>query len=481
MSRYQPESEAPAGPDLLRILVRDTEGDASGEGVPVELLGLKRHVWLRPGAREAFAVLKLSGPAALPILAMSQHDGFPVVVRPRVLRSMRGVRLAPAEAIAMLRWLAPTLAGSPFRGRLTPDDIWLDLQGHPRLMGLVRPESVGLHPPFAEPPEVAAGEVHAYSDLYSLGAILYQAVSGLEPGHPAADLAHQAAVPADVARQIMRAMSEAPEARVDPDAAAYQAGTLSSEPQPPEPQPPVIALRPAPVDALTTATRAPLPRERWDAAVVVDTLRLAPAARMRLAVLAGVSLSAVERARQRELPFVVGAYADRGEAERVAGRFRRRNIAAELVDTRTPPIVQWAGVAFLAALLGIASSGYVRYAFGAAAAALLAVGVSRVRQGLTAARIGLAIVDRLQAGPADNAAGDAATVRARLLRSALLGPLRCGLMEAMDEAVDDLADIAAADEVNPAGLDAPARRAAEARVAAATAEARRALGALERA
>lgn len=479
MSRYQPEGEAPAGPELLRVLARDTQPNDSGEGVPVELLGFKRHVWLRPGARETFAVVKIAGPAALPILAVTEQDGFPVVVRPRVLGSLRGVRLTPAEAMAVLRWLSPALAGSPFRGRLTADDIWLDLKGHPRLMGLVRPEDVGLRPPFVEPPEVGAGAVHENSDIYSLGAILYQAVSGLEPGHPPADLAHKASVPADVAAEIMRAMSEDPARRVDPaatpDPAASPADTESCEAQPP-----VIDLPPPPVTALVTTASVPVPRERWNAAVVVDTLKLDPAARMRLAVLAGVSVAAVERARKRELPFVVGAYSDRGEAERVAGRFTRRKIGAELVDTRTPPIVQWAATAFLAAMLGIASTGYVRYAFGAAAVALLVGGFSRMRQGLAAARIGLAIVDRLQAGPADDVAGDAATVRARLLRSVVPANQRSELMEVMDEAVDDLADLAAAGEVDPASVDAPERRAAEARVAGATAEARKVLGVLER-
>ncbi len=465
MSRYRIDGEAPAGPELIRYLAHDTLDDA-----PVELIGLKRHVWLRPGAREEFAVVAVDGPAALAILGRLDHDGHAVVVRPRLLRSLRGVRLTPDEALAVLAWLAPSLLGAPFRGRLTVDDIWLDLAGHPRLMGLLRPEDVGLHAPSVEPPEIATGGIHANSDLYSLGAILYAAVAGEEPTRPPADLAQKAAVPPATAATLMRLL------HADP---AERAADL-----PPAGDPPVIDLPVArsqvPSVRSDAGTVMPVRRERWQAAVVVDTSALDPAGRARLAVLAGVPVAAVERAGKRGLPFVVGAWAQLADAERELGRYTRRKIPAALVNTVTPPIVQWALTGFLAAGLGFASTGYFRYAFWGAALALFGGAVARVRTGLGVARIGVAILDRIQAGNADDVAGEAATARVALLRADLPSHSRVALLEALDAAVDDVSSLAAATVVHPGSVNQAELRGAEGRAAAATAAVRAALAEVER-
>lgn len=456
MSRYRIEGPGAAGPDHTRVLAHDTVTDQ-----PVELLGLKRHVWLRPDAAARFGVRAVPAPAGIEPLGRTEHDGQPVVVLPRARATLRGVRLTPDEARATLRWLAPALVGSPFRGRLTVDDIWIGADGHPRLFGLDYPEEVRLHPPAVEPPEAARGEVAPTSDLYSLGAILYAAVCGQDPGRPAVPLQQRCAVPDDVAEAIRALLAEDPAQRVAPEGGG---------------EPPVLpAAAPLP-----TAPSLPVQRERWAAAVTVDLAALSPVLRARLAVLAGATPEALARTQARALPFVVGAYADAAEARAVAGRIGLRGIAAQVADTRTPPIVQWVGTAFLAAALGVASSGNVRYGFVGMALLLGGVAFSRLRRGLDGARLGLAIVERLQAGYAEDASGQAAATRAALRRANVAEPIRTDALEALDAAVDRLADLAAAALAHPADVGAAERRAAEADALAAVTRAREAMAHAER-
>lgn len=453
--RYRLEGLAPAGPEQVRVLAFDTV-----EGRPVELHGLKHHVWMRPGAGEGFAPRPVWPPVGIEVLGQLEHERRPVLVRPRLARSFRGLRLSSDEALAVLRWVGPALVGSPFQGRLTADDLWLDLDGHPRLAGVSYPEDVRLQPPATEAPEVGAGAVSPSSDLYALGAILYEAVSGIAPSRPPVDLAHVSAVPAPVGDAIMRALAQDPAARTV-DAPAADAA------------PPVIAVPASPAAAKPTSAGPPaLPRERWAAAVLVDLPKLDPASRARLAVLAGVPRVVVDRAWQRDLPFVAGAFADPAEATRVSGRLERRGLPVRTEHTTTPPIVQWGAVSLFAAVLAVASSGDVRYGFAALAVLLLGVTASRVARGLAKARLGVAIMDRLQAGFSDDAAGEAAQVRTLLLRGNVSSPVRVTLLEQLDAAVDELADLAAVEVVNPGGTAAAELRAAEAEVTRIAAEAR---------
>ncbi len=461
--RYRLEGLAAAGPEQVRVLAHDTVEDRA-----VELHGLKHHVWMRPEARAQFAVREIPAPVGLETLGQTEYEKRPVVVRPRLQRSFRGLRLSDVEALTALRWLAPALLCSPFKGRLTVDDIWLDTGGHPRLAGVVYPEDVHLLPPATEAPEIGGGSVHANSDLYALGAILYEAVSGKPAGRPPVDLAHQHALQPEAAAAIMRLLSEEPAARTEGLA----------EPG----EPPVIALPESPLAPTAAITRANVPvrRERWAAAVVVDLKGLDPAGRTRLSVLSGVPLVAVERAWKRELPFVAGAFTEREDAERLTGRLSRRSLPATLTDTRTPPIVQWGAVSLFAAVLGFASSGGVRYGFLGLALLLFGFAVSRIARGLAVARVGVAIVDRLQAGFSEDPAGEAAQVRGLVVRSDMPSPVRTAVLDRLDAAVDDLADLAAAEVVNPGGVAAAELRAAEAEVDQAARAGREALAEGER-
>lgn len=456
-ARYTLRGEAPAGSEHIRVLAHDAV-----LGVDVELFGLKRHVWLRPGAREQFATRRVPPPQGLEILGETEHDGLPAVVRPRVVRTFRALRLSPEEALATLRWLGPALIGSPFRGRLTADDIWLDLQGTPRLFGLCYPEDVRLLPPAVEPPEMAGPGCDPHSDLYALGAILYEAVSGKEPSRPPRDLTQITTVSADASVAIMQLLSVSPAGRAN-----------GLEPG----DPPVIAL---PASLATTSPVhlpvLPVQRQRWEAAVVINPSELDPSERARLAVIAGVPVAAIERAAKRELDFVIGAYADGAEAERITGRFTRRGLAATLVNTRAPPVVHWGLTWMLALGLGVASSGNVRLAFFAMAAALFAVVLARLSASFKVAKVGLAIVDRLQAGFSEDVAGEAASTRALLVRADMLPARRTPHLEALDAAVDDLAELAVREVASAGAVKAADRRAAEAAVAEAVREARGALG-----
>jgi hypothetical protein len=202
---------------------------------------------------------------------------------------------------------------------------------------------------------------------------------------------------------------------------------------------------------------------RWSSAVTVDVSRLDRAGRARLAVLTGVAPATVERALKRALPFVVGAYADDAESDSVVARLTARNVPAVRIPTRTPPIVQWAATAMLAGFLAIASSGTIRYGFAAMALILLGLTALRLRRGLAVAATGLAIVERLDAGHSEDVAGEAAGVRSTL--SLAQTPDAAQALAALDAAVDELAELAAAEVMNPEGASEPLRAEREARVA----------------
>jgi len=187
------------------------------------------------------------------------------------------------------------------------------------------------------------------------------------------------------------------------------------------------------------------------------------AGRARLAVLTGVAPATVERALKRALPFVVGAYAEDAESDSVVARLTARNVPAVRIPTRTPPIVQWAATAMLAGFLAIASSGTIRYGFAAMALILLGLTAIRLRRGLAIAATGLAIVERLDAGFSEDVAGEAAGVRSTL--SLAQTPDAAQALAALDAAVDDLADLAAAEVMNPEGASVDLRAEREARVA----------------
>jgi hypothetical protein len=202
---------------------------------------------------------------------------------------------------------------------------------------------------------------------------------------------------------------------------------------------------------------------RWSSAVTVDVARLDRAGRARLAVLTGVAPATVERALKRALPFVVGAYAEDAESDSVVARLTARNVPAVRIPTRTPPIVQWAATAMLAGFLAIASSGTIRYGFAAMALILLGLTAIRLRRGLAIAATGLAIVERLDAGFSEDVAGEAAGVRSTL--SLAQTPDAAQALAALDAAVDDLAELAAAEVMNPEGASVELRAEREARVA----------------
>ena len=202
---------------------------------------------------------------------------------------------------------------------------------------------------------------------------------------------------------------------------------------------------------------------RWSSAVTVDVSRLDRAGRARLAVLTGVAPATVERALKRALPFVVGAYAEDAESDSVVARLTARNVPAVRIPTRTPPIVQWAATAMLAGFLAIASSGTIRYGFAAMAVILLGLTALRLRRGLAVAATGLAIVERLDAGFSEDVAGEAAGVRSTL--SLAQTPDAAQALAALDAAVDELAELAAAEVMNPEGASEALRAEREARVA----------------
>ncbi len=117
----------------------------------------------------------------------------------------------------------------------------------------------------------------------------------------------------------------------------------------------------------------------------------------------------------------------------------------------------------LAGFLALASSGTIRYGFAAMSVILLGLTALRLRRGLAIAATGLAIVERLDAGFSEDVAGEAAGVRSTL--SLAQTPDAVAALAALDAAVDELAELAAAEVMNPEGASEALRAEREARVA----------------
>jgi hypothetical protein len=143
-ARFEVVGELPPAGDLRRFAVRD--GETSAEAVTPAA-----HVLLRPGVREAFLALALPDhPSSFSALATDTILGAPVRVRPATRGTFEGVRLAPADAVALAGWLGPAIlaAGGAGGGELGDDDLVVDDAGVVRLApsGVPRAESLAPRP-----------------------------------------------------------------------------------------------------------------------------------------------------------------------------------------------------------------------------------------------------------------------------------------------------------------------------------------------
>lgn len=185
-------------------MARVYEGEQTG-------LGVRRAVAVKalPPAgdeqrRELFraevrAVALLSHPHVVPVLKWGERLGRPYLVMPLYPGSLKD-RLAagplpPRESATVVRAVAQAVAFAHTRGflhrDLKPSNVLLDERGTPLLadFGLAaaggRSGTAGYMAPCQHDP--ADGQVDERTDVYGLGAVLYECLTGRPPNDPAAD------------------------------------------------------------------------------------------------------------------------------------------------------------------------------------------------------------------------------------------------------------------------------------------------------
>ncbi len=232
-----PASEAPAGLVAGRYMLQRRLGR-----------GGAKDVWLAHDLTldRAVALARVSGPAAWERLRrearltarlgghrhiVTVHDVFEDAGTPclvarymtggsladRLARTPGG-RLEPAEAIRAGREIADALAHAHEHGvvhrDVKPDNVWVDADGEAALgdfgIALAEGESAASGTPLYAPPEQAAGgRATPRSDLYALGATLYELLSGRPPSGERGPLA----VPEPLERLIVQLLSPDPDDR----------------------------------------------------------------------------------------------------------------------------------------------------------------------------------------------------------------------------------------------------------------------------
>jgi hypothetical protein len=386
--RWLAEEALPSGPDLERWRVRD--GDRAAECV------LPRpHALLRPDARVRFAqVAPPAHPAALTTLAEADVDGTPARIRPLTSGTMEGVRLSPAQAVAIAGWLGPAvLAGNGVGGgELRDDDLVLDAEGVPRLApsGIVRTPSVARAPVFRAP----EGSADATADLYGLGVVLYRALTGADPpSSGATPLPSAQGADPDADTLVAGLLSPTPAERRAAIAGLPEAPIVLPKPTPPE--------RPAPLArtaAAPSAEREVLP----PFAVLVPLRGLGPAALRTVAARSGVPLAAVQQVATRGGTWAVDAVATEAEAGRLVRRLEAGGVgAARITPTVAPRVIQYLILAAVAGVIGIVSG--LALVFGVLAAVLVYMAVVNFRGMFGVAETRFALQERARAALPDSA------------------------------------------------------------------------------
>ena len=340
LGRYEVLEALPSQGELRRHLARD-----GARGALVEVVTPTGTARLRPGARErwrrAWDRVEREGPL-VPVLAMGEHDGRPVAVRPRLYLSPRDLRLDAEELGRALGDLLPRVgaAAGALQGRLGPEDLAFDAEGGLVLCpsGLV-PEDSLARPDRFRPTRPGGLEADA---LYGLGVWAFEALTGAWPaqGRTANQLARAqarprrpadlgVAVPGELDAALAGLLSlEAVERlrvslpgegvlQLDPERLGLPAETErialdragSAEPTRP--------LRPPAIQRDEDDPRPPgghldLALPAW--VVVADPGAASRAARRRLAALAGLDEAALERAAAAGDRVAVGGGSTEGEA-----------------------------------------------------------------------------------------------------------------------------------------------------------------------
>lgn len=437
-------------------------------GAPVEVVSLRPAARIRAGAADRFraaAAVRPGPPSLLAPIAGGEHEGVPVLVRPRATPWDADLRIDADTARKLVRWLAPAVvaAANALGGELGVEDLVVMADGRVLLApsGLVRPDALGV-PPVERAPEGAASSASA---LWGLGVLVFTALTGTRPvtGCTPAERARSVRAPL-CARSVDPTVPEGVDALLaglldlDPDRRA--AAVPWGEPRPvvvelPEP-PPETPVTPLP--APTAGGRPDLPMPRW---TVAAWLRgESRAALRRLAALAGVSVEALEAARRVSPLVPLGGGELWDDADRLRKSLRPADVRLACIETERPvsrlvggPIILVVALVMAAALMAMMpllgsavtwAAGVVVIAGLLAAAGMGRSALRQVRRRRVLARGWQALGGQRVAEPDEVAAARARIVAARreLLRADLPDPVRSDLLEATD-ALEDALDAVA--------------------------------------
>lgn len=230
--------------------------------------------------REARAAAALQHPNIAAVLDFGEDDGVPFLVMEYVpgltlAQRLAGGPLTPAEAMAVARGIADGLAHAHARGvvhrDVKPANVLLAPDGTPKVtdFGIARvvddPTTTGPlmgTPCYLAPEQALGGAVGPASDLYSLGAVLYEMLSGRPPFddpdpmvvvarhlHATVPPLHTPGLPPAVSRLVSTLLAKDPYQR-PADAAAVARLLRQAEHQP-------VTTQPTRAPAATRAMPAP--------------------------------------------------------------------------------------------------------------------------------------------------------------------------------------------------------------------------------
>ncbi len=149
--------------------------------------------------REAQAAAKVERANIVPILHVGEDRGTPFIVMPLLKGETLKSRLTrgPLSVGDTIRWgrqiaagLLAAHAAQLVRGDLKPGNVWLDHSGCARILDfglarhadsretLAKPEGLQGTPPYLAPEQIDGSPATARSDLFALGAILYECLTG---------------------------------------------------------------------------------------------------------------------------------------------------------------------------------------------------------------------------------------------------------------------------------------------------------------
>jgi len=203
--------------------------------------------------REAHAMAQVDHPNVVKLFDVGEHDGDPYLV----MELIRGEKLGAAFArrplrarVELVEEVARGVKAVHERGiihrDLKPENVLIDAAGRPHVMdfGLARLEegapltrdglAIGT-PPYMAPEQVRGGVIDARTDVFALGAMLYEALTAIVPhrGATVAETFHailtldavpprqlNARVPGDLETVCLRAIEKDPAARY-PSADAF--------------------------------------------------------------------------------------------------------------------------------------------------------------------------------------------------------------------------------------------------------------------